>query len=244
MAISKSMGFPEGAKPSNGYASQVIEQSSQTISPSLSYIPVAGPQGERGPKGEKGEKGDPGQNGQNGQDGKPGPKGDRGPEGKSSLSASGQQSGWGSYYHSGSKEEMLGISRGEDGWVSLYVDGKGKEGNESFLPGNKVSLYNPLSKTLNFKGLEVGSIVRATYNFELTTYVNNTELWVRTDFINTGFCPTKFVGSFKYQYTYDLSIDQEFYVENKDLWSSGARFQMRTDFDASVKMKSIYISVS
>lgn len=243
MAVSKSMGFPEDARPSNGYASQVIEQANQTLSPSLSYIPVSGPQGERGPKGEKGDKGDPGQNGQNGQDGKPGPKGDRGPEGKSSLSGSGQQAGWASYYDAGTKPQSLGISRGSDGWVSLFINGKGKS-NEEYLPDDCVSLYNSVSRALNFKGLKVGSIVKVTYNLELTTFVNNTEVWVRTDFKDLGFCPTKFVGSFKYQYTYDLSVDQEFYIEDKTMWATGAIPQIRTDFDAAVRLKSIYISVA
>jgi hypothetical protein len=243
MAVSKSMGFPEDARPSNGYASQVIEQANQTLSPSLSYIPVAGPQGERGPKGEKGEKGDPGQNGHNGQDGKPGQKGDRGPEGKSSLSASGQQAGWASYYDIATKPQSLGISRGDDGWVSVFIDAKGKN-NETYLPDDCVTLYNSVSRTLNFKGVKIGSIVKVTYNIELTTFVNNTEVWVRTDFKDLGFCPTKFVGSFKYQYTYDLSVDQEFYIEDKTMWATGATPQIRTDFDSTVRLKSIYISVS
>ena len=245
MAVSKSMGFPEDARPSNGYASQVIEQANQTLSPSLSYIPVSGPQGERGPKGEKGEKGDKGDSGKDGQNGPKGEKGQNGQngkDGKSSLSSSGQQAGWASYFDLNTKPQALGISRGDDGWVSIHIDGKG-EGNEKFLPEDCVSFYNPLSRLLNFKGLNVGSIVRVTYNFELTTFVNNTELWIRTDFKDLGFCPTKFIGSFKYQYTYDLSVDQEFFIEDKSMWATGASPQMRTDFDASVKLKSIYVSV-
>jgi hypothetical protein len=242
MAVSKSMGFPEDARPSNGYASQVIEQANQTLSPSLSYIPVSGPQGERGPKGEKGEKGDKGDSGKDGQTGPKGEKGQNGKDGKSSLSSSGQQAGWASYFDLNTKPQSLGISRGDDGWVSIYIDGKG-EGNEKFLPEDCVSFYNPLSRLLNFKGINVGSIVRVTYNFELTTFVNNTELWIRTDFKDLGFCPTKFIGSFKYQYTYDLSVDQEFFIEDKSMWATGASPQMRTDFDASVKLKSIYVSV-
>jgi hypothetical protein len=246
MAVSKSMGFPEDARPSNGYASQVIEQANQTLSPSLSYIPVSGPQGERGPKGEqglKGEKGDPGKDGQIGPKGEKGQNGQNGKDGKSSLSSSGQQAGWASYLDLNTKPQSLGISRGDDGWVSVYIDGKG-ESNENFLPKDCVSFYNPLSRLLNFKGINVGSIVRVTYNFELTTFVNNTELWVRTDFKDLGFCPTKFVGSFKYQYQYDLSVEQEFFIEDKAMWATGASPQMRTDFDASVKLKSIYVSVS
>jgi len=245
MAVSKSMGFPEDARPSNGYASQVIEQANQTLSPSLSYIPVSGPQGERGPKGEKGEKGDKGDSGKDGQNGPKGEKGQNGQngkDGKTSLSSSGQQAGWASYFDLNTKPQALGISRGDDGWVSIYIDGKG-EGNEKFLPEDCVSFYNPLSRLLNFKGINVGSIVRVTYNFELTTFVNNTELWIRTDFKDLGFCPTKFIGSFKYQYTYDLSVDQEFFIEDKSMWATGASPQMRTDFDASVKLKSIYVSV-
>jgi hypothetical protein len=242
MAVSKSMGFPEDARPSNGYASQVIEQANQTLSPSLSYIPVSGPQGERGPKGDTGQKGDKGEPGKDGQTGPKGEKGQNGKDGKSSLSSSGQQAGWASYFDLNTKPQTLGISKGDDGWVSVYIDGKG-ELNENFLPQGSVSFYNPLSRMLNFKGIEVGSIIRVTYNFELTTFVNNTELWVRTDFRELGFCPTKFVGSFKYQYSYDLSVDQEFFIENKAMWACGAVPQMRTDFDSMVKLKSIYVSV-
>jgi hypothetical protein len=54
----------------------------------------------------------------------------------------------------------------------------------------------------------------------------------------------KFIGCFKYQHTYNFSIDQEFYIEDKSLWSSGLVPQARTDFDASLKIKSIYVSVS
>lgn len=242
MTVSKSMGFPEDARPSNGYASQVIEQANQSISPSLSYIPVSGPQGERGPKGDPGPKGDKGEPGKDGKVGPKGEKGQNGQDGKSSLSASGQQAGWASYFDLGTKPQSLGISRGDEGWVSVFIDGKG-ESNEKFLPKDCVSLYNPLSRMLNFKGLNVGSIVKVIYNFELTTLVNNTELWIRTDFKELGFCPTKFVGSFKYQYTYDLSVDQEFFIEDKSMWGAGAVPQMRTDFDALVRLKSIYVSV-
>lgn len=243
MAVSKSMGFPEDARPSNGYASQVIEQSNQTLSPSLSYIPVSGPQGERGPKGDTGQKGDKGEIGKDGQTGSKGEKGQNGKDGKSSLSSSGQQAGWASYFDLNTRPQALGISKGDDGWVSIFIDAKGKN-NEEFLPKDCVSFYNPLSRMLNFKGIAVGSIVKVIYNFELVTFVNNTELWIRTDFKELGFCPTKFVGSFKYQYSYDLSVDQEFFIENNSMWATGALPQIRTDFDATVKLKSIYVSVS
>ena len=78
MSVSKSMDFPASKK--SGYAE--IAQQSQTSDPSISYIPVPGPQGikgdpgsqgPRGDKGDKGEKGDPGPKGDPGKDGKSGP---------------------------------------------------------------------------------------------------------------------------------------------------------------------------
>jgi hypothetical protein len=239
MAVSKNMDFPK-----NAYASQVLQQ--QVPSTDMAtYIPVPGPEG---PKGLQGPKGEPGKDGDAGKDGARGPKGDRGPkgeDGKSSLSASGQQAGWASYTNLKSPEARLGITNGDDGWVSLELIEKGSTKNENFMPESAfgTSLYNFNSKSLTFKPLEIGAIVNVTYNFELTTYTNNTEVWFRTLFSSTKFSPSKLIGSFKYQYTYDISVDQQFFIEDQNMWAAGGVPQIRTDFDAIGKLKSIYVSV-
>ena len=237
--VSKSVDFPKSA-----YASQVLQQQTPSTD-TATYIPVPGPEGPRGLQGAKGE---PGKDGVSGKDGDRGPKGEKGPKGdpgESSLSSSGQQAGWASYTNFKSPETRLGISKGDDGWVSLELAEKGSTKNENFMPKSAygTSLYNFNSKSLTFKPLEIGSIVNVTYNFEITTYTNNTEVWFRTLFAAAKFSPSKLIGSFKYQYTYDISIDQQFFIEDQDIWSAGGVPQIRTDFDSTAILKSIYVSV-
>jgi hypothetical protein len=237
--VSKSVDFPKSA-----YASQVLQQ--QTPSTDIAtYIPVPGPQGPQGPPGIDGKDGSPGPEGPQGPEGQKGQKGNNGQDGLSSLSSSGQQAGWASYTNLKSAEARLGISKGNDGWVSLELTEKGSVKNENFMPKSAfgTSLYNFNSKSLTFKPLEIGSIVNVTYNFELTTYTNNTEVWFRTDFPLAKSSASKLIGSFKYQYIYDISVDQQFFIENQGIWSSGGIPQIRTDFDATAILKSIYVSV-
>jgi hypothetical protein len=241
MTVSKSMGFPEGSKASDGYASKVLQQSNESNQSNITYIPVPGAPGERGPKGDKGDQGPAGQTGPKGD---PGLRGKDGKDGKTLVSVSGQQPGWASYHNKNIKQYSLGISRGDSGWVSLAVDGLGKYSTSEYLPESSTELYNKDAGMLTFRGLKIGSIVKVTYNIEVETYVNNTELWIRSSFVGMDHSVVKFVGSFKYQHVYNLSIDQEFYIEDKSLWSSGVVPQARTDFDASLKIKSIYVSVS
>ena len=133
MAVSKSMDFP-GAKKSS-YAAQVEQsQASPTVDNALSFLPVPGPVGPQGPAGRDGRNGEQGLQGAQGE---PGPKGDRGPagiNGQSSLSSSGQQAGWASYTNTIDKPTKLGISQGDDGWVTLLLDTKDKNQNEKYLP--------------------------------------------------------------------------------------------------------------
>jgi hypothetical protein len=237
--VSKSVDFPKSA-----YASQVLQQ--QTPSTDVAtYIPVPGPEGPRGLQGPKGEPGKDGIPGKDGERGPKGEKGQKGDNGQSSLSSSGQQAGWASYTNLKSAEARLGISKGDDGWVSLELTEKGSVKNETFMPTSAfgTSLYNFNSKSLTFKPLEIGSIVNVTYNFELTTYTNNTEVWFRTNFPLAKSSVSKLIGSFKYQYIYDISVDQQFFIENQGIWSSGGVPQIRTDFDATAILKSIYVSV-
>ena len=242
MAVSKSMDFP-GAKKSS-YAAQVEQsQASPTVDNALSFLPVPGPVGPQGPPGRDGRNGEQGLPGQQGE---PGPKGDRGPagvNGQSSLSSSGQQAGWASYTNTIDKPTKLGISQGDDGWVTLILDTKDKNQNEKYLPEGCTSLWNSHQRALNFHGIKEGSQVSVTYNFELTTYSSNTEVWLRTYFATNDQEFVQFVGSLKYQNTYNLSVTQKIFIENHAMWGNGAVPQIRTDFDASVIFNSVYVSV-
>ena len=242
MAVSKSMDFP-GAKKSS-YAAQV-EQSQATSTPdnTLSFLPVPGPVGPQGPAGKDGKDG---KQGPEGPEGKAGAKGQQGPAGKdglSSLSSSGQQAGWASYTNALYKPTKLGISQGDDGWVTLILDTKDKTQNETYLPKGCTSLWNSHQRALNFHGIKEGSQVFVTYNFELTTNTPNTEVWLRTYFKSNDQEFVQLVGSFKYQGTYVLSITQQIFIENASMWGNGAIPQIRTDFDASVIFNSVYVSV-
>lgn len=242
MATSKSMEFPNAKKSS--YAAQV-EQSQATGIPesTLSFLPVPGPVGPQGPAGRDGKDG---KEGPEGPEGKPGPRGAQGPAGKdgvSSLSSSGQQAGWASYTNALDKQIKLGISQGDDGWVTLILDTKDKLQNEEYLPKGCTSLWNSHQRALNFHGIKEGSQIFITYNFELTTYTPNTEVWLRTYFARKDQEFVQFVGSLKYQNTYNLSVTQNIFIEDKTMWTSGAVPQIRTDFDSTVFFNSVYVSV-
>jgi hypothetical protein len=242
MAVSKSMDFP-GAKKSS-YAAQVEQsQTYPTVDNAISFLPVPGPVGPQGPAGRDGRNGE---QGLQGAQGNPGPKGDRGPagvNGQSSLSSSGQQAGWASYTNTIEKPIKLGISQGDDGWVTLLLDTKDKSQNEKYLPAGCTSLWNSHQRALNFHGIKEGSQVSVTYNFELTTYTSNTEVWLRTYFASNDQEFVQLVGSFKYQNTYNLSVTQQIFIENQAMWGNGAVPQIRTDFDSSVIFNSVYVSV-
>jgi hypothetical protein len=242
MAVSKSMDFP-GAKKSS-YAAQVEQsQASPSTDNALSFLPVPGPVGPQGPAGRDGKDG---KEGPQGPEGKPGPKGDKGPAGKdgaSSVSSSGQQAGWASYTNTITKPIKLGISQGDDGWVTLILDTKDKTQNEKYLPKGCTSLWNSHQRALNFHGIKEGSQIFVTYNFELTTNISNTEVWLRTYFASKNKEFVQLVGSFKYQGTYVLSTTQQIFIEDTYMWGNGAVPQIRTDFDASVIFNSVYVSV-
>jgi len=238
MATSKSMDFPGANKSS--YAAQVQQSGySDKVNTSSSFLPVPGPEGPPGPQGPAGR------NGKDGEQGPPGPKGDRGPSGangKSSLSPSGQTPGWASYHNGIEKSFGLGISKGDDGWVTTYVLSENMS-NEKYLPEDCTSLWNNHARAFNFKGLKEGAQVFITYSFELTTYSSNTEAWIRTYSPNSNLDISQFIGSMKYQHTYPITVTQQIFIENQKIWGNGAVPQIRTDYDASVVMKSIYVSV-
>lgn len=238
MAVAKSMDFPNSKKSS--YAAQVVQTQSSNPEVLINYVPVPGPQGPQGLTGPQGPKGEPGK------DGSQGPRGERGTPGKdgeSSLSSSGQQAGWASYFNSKKLDFKLGVTRGDEGWVSFWVDAEGSGTNETYLPKDSVSLWNPSSRQLNFRGIKEGSQVFVTYNFDLTTFNNNTEVWVRTFFPGLDKDISQFVASLKYQFTYNIYVTQHFFIENNKMKMLGAMPQLRTDYDSIVNINSIYVSV-
>jgi hypothetical protein len=239
--MAKSMDFPGKPKKYSDNLNQAYELELPT-----SYVAVPGAQGERGEKGLQGDRGPEGQEGKQGpkgDPGKPGKDGKDGKNGESMLSPSGQKIGWARYSNLNQKNIILGATRGDDGWVSLGVDGKG-ENNEEFLPENNVSLYNPETQKINLKGLKVGSIVTIRYDISLTTFANNTEVWFKTSVPSTDIGPVTFSGNLKYQFEYDLSLQHTLFLENDKMRTLGAISQILTDNDASMKIKALYIYVS
>lgn len=249
MAVSKQVPIPSNVK--DKYIEQVIQQQSnvnQYPQESIGgFIPVSGPQGPQGatgPRGEKGEQGPSGPKGDTGPEGRQGKAGKDGKDGLDGVSLSGQRPGWAKYKNILDKQFQLGISEGENGWVSLYVVTDAKNSITDYLPINKrVGLWVQDSRSINFIPLNVGAKVDITYEVELETFSSNTDVWMRTYFQNTQLDFSQFVGCFKYQNVYNFSITQTVYLEN-EIQKSLATPQMRTDMNAQVKLKSITIFVS
>lgn len=228
MAISHSSEFPK-----SGYAS-AVKQSQETADPTFFAVP--GPQGEKGPKGDPGEKGEKGDSGPRGLQGLPGK------DGKSYETVYGQNPGWAQYFNAQANTVATGANRGKDGWVDVFLKGYENQ-NEKYLPIGSVSLYNLETRRMNFKGLKVGSQISVVYNFSITTFNSNTEVWLKTLFPESGKEISTFVASLKYQYQYDLSTTHNFTIESELDRVSGASIQIRSDMESAVKLKSLYISV-
>jgi hypothetical protein len=235
MSVSRSMDFPSSKKSAYAQIAKQTQEAEETVS----YIPVPGPQGPKGDPGAKGERGERGEPGTPGEKGDPGKNGK---DGKTYLPVYDQDSGWAKYENSEAKMIRLGATRGIDGWVNFDVDGKIL--TEKYLPRDSVSLYNLNTKRLNFKGINLGSQVRVTYNFEVETFGNNTELWCRTYFPNTENAYVSMVGLLKYQYSYEFSVSQFLYLDAESDRVSGAIPQLRADIDCVASIKSIHVSVS
>lgn len=244
MSVTRKVDIP-GKQPSS-YADAVMQSTSKGIQGDM------GPQGPQGVPGPQGPKGDPGERGLKGEKGDTGPagpkgeKGEQGPKGKpgeNALPPSGQIPGWAYYENKNQIPISLGLSRGEDGWVKIILDAEGKNTSSEFLPELTAQLWNPNTQRFNFKGLSVGSQVQITYGFELTTYMNNTELWVRTTFPISNISFSQFVANLKYQYTYDFSVTQTIFIANDKMKTEGAIPEIRTDYDSEVRIKSITVSV-
>lgn len=239
--MAKSMDFPGKSKKYSDNLAKPYD-----LEQPLSYIAVPGPQGERGPQGNTGPIGPEGRQGPKGDTGNPGKDGKDGIDGQpgvSSLSPSGQRTGWAVYGNLKKKEISLGATKGNDGWVRFGIDCEGKETNEKYLPENGVSLYNPSTQKINLRGLKVGSIITIRYDIILTTFSNNTEVWLRTLVPDFEKHPTTFAGNLKYQFDYDLSIENTFFLENEKMQNAGAFPEILTDNDCLMVVKSMYIYV-
>lgn len=238
MAIS--MEFPPSKPKKYAEASQQQYQLEQPIS----FVAVPGPQGPQGQQGLKGEKGDQGPQGiqgPKGEPGRPGKDGKNGLDGVSSLSPSGQRLGWAVYKNNDNKIYNIGANRGVDGWVRFVSNSS--QSNESYLPEYNVSLYNPENQMINLRGLKVGSIITIRYDLQITTFQNNTEVFVRTSIPCSNINSTTYVGAFKYQYEYDISVENTVYVEDEKMKACGAFPEILSDNEAIMTVKAFYISV-
>lgn len=243
MAISKSMDSP---LKKTSYAAKAEELQSNPETNTLTFLPVPGPQGEKGPKGDTGEKGDTGPQGPKGDKGDPGKDGKNGKDGKpgeSSLSPSGQRTGWALYKNINTKNVQLGATKGKDGWVRITVDSDSLSNNELFLPESNVSLYNPNTQKINLRGLRLGSIITIRYDLLINTFSNNTEVWLRTKNEDSGVEVVTLGGNLKYQFEYNLSIEQTLFLEDEKTRNAGLFSEILTDNDCSMIVKSMYISV-
>jgi hypothetical protein len=214
----------------------------------VSYLPVPGPEGPIGPRGEPGtqgspgkagEKGIPGVAGKDGQDGKPGRDGK---DGSSNIGKSGQQIGWAYYEDTDPTVIKIGIDRGEEGWVSFSINPT--DSNESFIFDGGKGLYNPNTKRINCRTLKLGSQLTIRYDFEITTFSNNTEIFCKSSFPGTPHEVSTFVGNLKYQYDYPVSVTHNLFVDTESKKSAGILPKLLSDSDAVAKLKSIYVSVS
>jgi len=245
MTISKNMDAPRSK-----YLEAIKETKTSELN-NTEYIAVPGIQGEKGeqgPAGPPGPQGEKGERGIQGKDGKEGPQGPKGEPGKGGgqgyESPSGQFPGWAYYQNQNKKPILIGPDRGDDGWVSLIMIGLGEKTNEKFLPKGSVALWNEHSKKINFRTLEIGSIVTIRYNIALTTSMNNTEVWFKTLLCDDEDSPISYVGNLKYQYDYDFSVEQTINIKSLKEKSFGAMPQIRTDNTCEAALKSIFIQVS
>lgn len=239
MAISKNVEFPHS--PKKKYAAKVQETAATPTMDNVTYLPVPGPKGERGDRGPKGD---------SGPEGKPGLKGDKGDPGKngkdgiSVAGVYGQQIGWAYYGNSNENFVKTGATRGEDGWVSLSVDGLEVTTTEKYIYKGGTGLYNPSTKKMNLRSLKLGSQLSVRYDVEINTMSSNTEVWFKSYYPGLEDDITTFVANLKYQFVYDLSIHHNIFVDNKNKIAAGLVPAILTDLDGLARLKGIYISVS
>lgn len=227
---SKNVEFPKSNK---SYGSKIQESQDQV----QQFFAVPGPVGPQGPAGAKGEPGEKGEKGERGERGIPGK------DGKSYFPVYKQNAGWAIYFNKDQRQLKLGADQGEDGWVDVFIDGKGQNTNELYLPEESVSLYNPVTRKINTRHLKLGSQIAITYNFEITTFNANTEIWAKSLFPNSGISSTSFVANLKYDYTYDLSATHFLTLMSDTDKASGILPQLRSDHTSTAIIKSILVSI-
>jgi len=230
----------EFPKSNKSYGSK-IQESQEQVSNFFAVPGPMGPQGPQGPKGEPGLPGLPGKDGQKGDRGERGIPGKDGKDGKSYFPVYEQNAGWAIYFNGEPKQVKLGADQGEDGWVSVFVDGTSK--NEQCLPEGSVALYNPVTRKINLRHLKIGSQLQITYNFELTTFTANTEVWAKSLFLNSESSYTSFVANLKYDYVYDLSTTHHVTLASELHKTGGIVPQLRSDHTSIAVIKSILVSV-
>ena len=235
--MAKSMDFP----PKKKYLETIQEVKT------TEYIAVPGMTGEKGEVGPPGPPGIQGPKGDKGDIGRPGPQGERGEAGRAGDgydSPSGQYPGWAYYANKSTQQYRLGPERGDEGWVSFFLDIDESKTIESYLPNRSVSLLNETARNINLKTLKVGAKVDIRYDFSLETYSSNTEVWIRTLLRDEEISPMGYVGLLKYQYSYDISYSQTIFINNDKIKNYGGQPQVRTDNESSFILKGIYVSVS
>ena len=235
--MAKSMDFP----PKKKYLETIQEVKT------TEYIAVPGMTGEKGEVGPPGPPGIQGPKGDKGDIGRPGPQGERGEAGRAGDgydSPSGQYPGWAYYANKSTQQYRLGPERGDEGWVSFFLDIDESKTIESYLPNRSVSLLNPTTRNINLKTLKVGAKVDIRYDFSLETYSSNTEVWIRTLLRDEEISPMGYVGLLKYQYSYDISYSQTIFINSDKIKNYGGQPQVRTDNESSFILKGIYVSVS
>lgn len=236
--MARDVEFPAIRKKSSPYEK---ETATQFISEGPQYVAVPGPAGPPGPQGPAGPQGLEGKEGQPGQRGE---RGIPGKDGETYLPVYKQKTGWARYGNSNLRQIALGANRGKDGWVNFDVNASKSDSLESFLPYKSVSLYNPETDRINLKHLAVGTRLAITYDLKLSTMAANTEFWVRSIFPTSEKSYTSFVGNFKYEYDYDLSVTQFVTIDSESQRSDGILPQARSDMNSLLIPVSITISVS
>ena len=238
--MAKSMDFPQKKKYLETI--QEVKTTEYIAVPGMTgekgEVGPSGPAGLQGPKGDKGDKGDAGRQGPQGERGEPGRAGD------GYDSPSGQYPGWAYYANKNTQTSRLGPERGDDGWVTFFLDIDELKTIEEYLPNKSVSLLNSTTRNINLKTLKVGSKVDIRYDFSLETYVPNTEVWIRTLLKEESASPIGYVGLLKYQYSYDISYPQTIFINSHKIKNYGGIPQVRTDNESSFILKGIYVSVS
>ena len=238
--MAKDLEFPTIKNKKSPYERDFQDQG-QVIPSGPQYVAVPGPSGPQGPmgpmgpEGKQGPKGDPGPRGEQGHPGK---------DGKSYIPRYGQRAGWAKYENKKPEQQALGANRGKDGWVSTSVSRDLSISIENYLPEKTSSLYNTESGLINTKHLAIGSQLRITYDFDITTIGSNTEIWFRSIFPKSQKAYTSFVALLKYEYDYSLSVTHFLSIDNELDGADGILPQVRSDNNCLFKLKSITISVS